>query len=80
MQFNSDKFEALCIGKNDNLKKDIQYKTPEGEIINTTYVAKDLGVHFNDKGTFSAHIKLKSTQAKKMAGRVYPQNFLNQRS
>ena len=28
MQFNSDKFEALRIGKNETLKKDIQYQTP----------------------------------------------------
>ena len=50
--------------------KDIQYKTPEGETINATSVAKDLGVYFNDQGTFSDHIKLKSTQAKKMAGYI----------
>jgi hypothetical protein len=70
MQFNCEKFEALRIGKNETLKKDIQYKTPEGTEINATSLAKDLGVHFNDKGTFSDHIKIKSKKAKQMVGYV----------
>ena len=70
MQFNSDKFEALRIGKNNDLKESIIYQTPEGETIEATSIAKDLGVYFNDKGTFADHIKLKSTQAKKMTGYI----------
>ena len=56
IQFNSDKFETLRIGKNETLKNEIQYKTPEGVVINPVALAKDLGVYFNDKGTFNKGI------------------------
>ena len=70
MEFNTTKFEALRIGKNEKLKEEIQYKTPEGECIKTTEIAKDLGVHFNSKGTFSDHIELKATKARQMTGYI----------
>ena len=70
MEFNSTKFEALRIGKNEKLKEDIQYKTPEGENIKATETAKDLGVLFNNKGTFTDHIQLKATKAKQMTGYI----------
>ena len=70
MEFNSSKFEALRIGKNEDLKKEVTYKTPEGECIKATEVTKDLGVHFNSKGSFSDHIQLKSTKAKQMTGYI----------
>ena len=70
MEFNSEKFEALRIGKNEKLKEEIQYTTPEGEYIKATDVVKDLGVHFNNKGTFSDHIQLKSTKARQMTGYI----------
>ena len=44
MEFNSSKFEALRIGKNEDLKKEVTYKTPEGECIKATEVTKDLSV------------------------------------
>ena len=70
MQFNTDKFETLRIGKNETLKNEIQYKTPEGVVINTVALAKDLGVYFNDKGTFADHIQIKTKQAKQMVGYI----------
>ena len=70
MEFNSAKFEALRIGKNETLKEEIHYKTPEGKTILATETSKDLGVHFNSKGTFSDHIKIKSTKAKQMTGYI----------
>lgn len=70
MEFNSAKFEVLRIGKNELLKQEIQYKTPEGKCIPSIEVAKDLGVHFNNQGTFSDHVQLKSAKAKQMTGYI----------
>ena len=69
MEFNSTKFEILKIGDNHDLKQ-TQYVTPEGNIIEETELAKDLGVHFNQKGDFSDHIKVKKAKAKQMSGYI----------
>ena len=70
MEFNSAKFEALRIGKNEVLKEEIQYKTPEGKNIVATETVKDLGVYFNSKGTFADHIKIKAAKGKQMTGYI----------
>jgi ribonuclease P/MRP protein subunit RPP40 len=70
MEFNSEKFEVLRIGGNQMLKEEIKYKTPEGDIIKETELAKDLGVYFNNKGHFGDHIKIKSVKAKQMSGYI----------
>ena len=69
MEFNSTKFEVLKIGKNDDLK-DCYYENPEGQNIPEVTTAKDLGVHFNDKGDFSDHIQVKTSKAKQMSGYI----------
>ena len=69
MQFNSDKFEVLKIGRNQNLKNSI-YKDPDDVNIKEISVAKDIGVYFNSKGDFSDHIKIKFSKAKQMAGYI----------
>lgn len=69
MLFNSDKFEVLKVGKNQNLKNEI-YKNPDNKDIPEISVAKDIGVYFNTKGDFSDHIKIKFNKAKQMAGYI----------
>ena len=70
MQFNSTKFEVLRIGSNNDLKQNIKYTNPEGDEIPETDLVKDLGVHFNSRGDFSDHIKLKVSKAKQIAGYI----------
>ena len=69
MQFNSDKFEVLKIGTNQNLKN-TKYKDPDDKDIKDITIAKDIGVYFNCKGDFSDHIKIKFSKAKQMAGYI----------
>ena len=69
MEFNSTKFEVLKIGDNKDLKETL-YKTPEGNIIEETVLAKDLCVYFNNKGDFSDHIKIKKSKAKQISGYI----------
>ena len=70
MEFNSSKFEVLKVGDNKDLKQNISYKTPEGQPIPDTVLAKDLGVYFNTKGDFADHIQLKTSKAKQMSGYI----------
>ena len=70
MEFNSSKFEVLRIGRNKNLKEEITYKTPEGDTIPETELARDLGVYHNSSGNYSDHIKLKAAKAKQISGYV----------
>ena len=69
MEFNSTKFEVLKIGDNKDLKETL-YKTPEGNTIEETVLAKDLGVYFNNRGDFSDHIKIKKSKAKQISGYI----------
>ena len=50
--------------------KNIKYTNPEGDEIPETDLTKDLGVHFNNSGDFSDHIKLKVSKAKQIAGYI----------
>ena len=70
MSFNVDKFEVLRIGKNDELKNEIKYTTPDGTVLPEKSTVKDLGIVFNNKGDFSDHISVKSTKARGVAGLI----------
>ena len=57
MKFNASKFEVLKHGKNESLKDDFTYFTPEyDDIIERKEVLRDLGIQANDKATFEEHI------------------------
>ena len=56
MQFNSNKFELLRYGKNDDLKLDTIYFSDDNDIIEEKEVLRDLGVQMNNKATFEDHI------------------------
>jgi hypothetical protein len=70
MQFNLTKFELLRIGKKQELKNEIKYKTPDGKDINESENVKDLGVIFNRHGNFEDHMKIKISKCKKVCGMI----------
>ena len=69
MEFNCAKFEVLKIGDNVDLKNH-KYKTPDGEDIPDTVLAKDLGVYFNNKGDFYDNSKIKKSKGKQISGYI----------
>ena len=70
MKFNLSKFEILRIGKQQHLKENIKYTTPQNENIPESDTVKDLGVIFNSEGNFEDHIKLKVAKANRMCGYI----------
>ena len=70
MEFNLTKFEILRIGKQENLKSEIKYTTPDGKQIEESAIVKDLGVFFNKDGNFDDHIKVKIAKCNKMCGYI----------
>ena len=64
MQFNSQKFQVLHIGKRENLKE-LRYRTGDLEEIQDTTKAKGLGVVLSNDGTFNTHNK----------GKIYDNNL-----
>ena len=70
MKFNLTKFELLRIGKKQDLKDEIKYKTPDNKIITESDYVKDLGVIFNKHGNFEDHLKIKISKCKKVCGMI----------
>ena len=70
MQFNITKFEILRIGKQETLKAETFYKTPDDTLIKENDVVKDLGVLFNKHGNFDDHLKVKIAKCNKMCGYI----------
>ena len=70
MDFNLSKFEMLRIGKQETLKKQIKYTTPDGTPIPESDTVKDLGVIFNNSGNFDDHYKVKAGKAQKLCGQI----------
>ena len=70
MDFNISKFEMLRIGKQEALKSEISYKTPDEQPIKESDVVKDLGVLFNKEGNFDDHLKVKIAKCNKMCGYI----------
>jgi len=59
MKCNGKKFQILRYGKNQELKEETVYFTPEmKETIEAFNSLRDLGVILNDQANFSDHIKL----------------------
>ena len=71
MIFNGTKFEVLKYGKNENLKDDFNYLTPNAEyVIERKEVVRDLGIMMNDKATFDDHISKVCAKVTQKAGWV----------
>ena len=71
MIFNSTKFEVLKHGKNEDLKDDYNYLTPNNEnLIERKEVLRDLGVLRNDKANFDDHINKVCTTVNQKVGWV----------
>ena len=70
MEFNTTKFEILRIGKNENLKSQTSYQTPDGKPIPESEVVKDLGILFNKYGNFDDQLKVKIAKCTKMCGYI----------
>ena len=71
MKFNSTKFEVLKHGKDEELKNDFEYFTPDYEdIVERKEVLRDLGIQSNDKATFDDHINKVCTSVNKKVGWV----------
>lgn len=70
MTFNVNKFEVLRIGKDEKLKQEIKYTTPDGTSLPEKSTVKDLGVIFNNSGDFHDHVETKVAKAKSIAGLI----------
>jgi len=68
MEFNTDKFELLRFGKNDDLKNDTCYVSPNGEEIREKDSLRDLGVIMSNNLRFDEHIGTIVNKATQMAG------------
>ena len=69
MVFNTTKFEVLKHGKNEDLKDNYNYFTPEYEdVIERKEILRDLGVMANDKANFEEHINKVCTSVTRKVG------------
>lgn len=64
MQFNTDKFECVKYGKNEDLKQSCKYTAQDGQIIEDKTTVRDLGVIMSNDSSFSAHIEKITSVAK----------------
>ena len=72
MKFNASKFEVLKHGKNESLKDEFSYFTPNYEdIIERKEVLRDLGIQANDKATFEDHINKVCSNVNRKAGWIF---------
>ncbi|XP_069184905.1 uncharacterized protein [Procambarus clarkii] len=68
MMFNSDKFQVLRYGKNEDLKHNTEYKTQSNVPIVGKQHVKDLGIIMSDDLTFKEHNQANIATARKMIG------------
>ena len=57
MKFNSDKFELLRYGKNQDLKDDTIYFSADNNIIEEKEALRDLGIIMKNNASFENHIE-----------------------
>ena len=69
MHFNTEKFQLLRYGKDDELKQN-EYSLPDGQLITESKQARDLGVIMTNDAKFSTHIKIASNKAKRNVGMI----------
>ena len=71
VKFNTTKFEVLKHGKDQELKNDFEFFTPDyKDIVERKEVLRDLGIQSNDKATFHDHINKLCTSVNKKVGWV----------
>ena len=70
-ELNGLKFEHLCYGKNQELKKQSVYVTNTGGLIETKENVKDLGVILSSSLTYDVHIQNQVRKAKGISGWIY---------
>ena len=68
MKFNSEKFELLRYGKNEEIKLNTIYFSADDNIIEEKEVLRDLGVQMNNKADFSDHIRKVCQKVKQKSG------------
>ena len=69
MLFNASKFELVRIGKNEELKNNTSYFTPNmSDVIDRTESVRDLGIILDDDMTFSSHINKMKASLKQKSG------------
>ena len=69
MAFNSNKFEVLRYGKNQEIKDSTDYLTPNADsLIERKECVRDLGIQISDDAKFSSHIEYVSSKVKQKCG------------
>ena len=69
MSFNTEKFQLLRYGKDDELKQN-EYSLPDGQLITESKQARDLGIIMNNDAKFSTQIKIATNKAKRNVGMI----------
>ena len=69
MSFNTEKFQLLRYGQDDELKQD-EYSLPDGQLITESKQARDLGAIMTNDAKFSTHIKVATNKAKRNVGMI----------
>ena len=68
MTFNSDKFELISYGTNQDIRAASEYKSDTGLAIEQKSTVKDLGVHLSEDCTFTSQIEQVAQSAKLKCG------------
>ena len=69
MAFNSNKFEVLRYGWNQELKNSTEYLTPDSEdLIDRKEALRDLGIQMSDTGKFSNHVESVCSRVRQKCG------------
>ena len=69
MKFNSEKFELMRYGNNEELKNSTDYFTPDfTDIIERKMETRDLGIQMNEDLSFKSHIELTRKKIKQKIG------------
>ena len=70
MKFNLEKLELLKFRGSNKFPEDHRYLTSEGSEIKSVVSSKDLGIYFENDGTFESHIDVKCAKARKISGYI----------
>ena len=78
MYFNSDKFNCIKTGFNEDIKLDYTYLSPDlDNIIEDKEVVKDLGIYLSNNGSFTFHINQVIKKVKQRCGWIHRSFNLN---
>ena len=65
-----DKLELVRIKASNHFDESHRYCTPHGTEIKSVNTSKDLGILFDNNGTFKSHIENKCAQSRKISGYI----------